>query len=56
MLDYVWDDFKNKNVNIKKNSAKIKVYLVFIEIFNFFRGRFELAHALFHSCLPFPDF
>jgi len=39
----------------KQNSAKIKVYFGSIGIFNFFGGRFELTHALFHSCLPFPE-
>jgi hypothetical protein len=29
---------------------------MFIIIFNFFGGRFELTHVLSHSCPPFLDF
>ncbi len=56
MLDYVWQEIKNNMQTLKKQSAKIKVYLVFIGIFNFLGGKLKLTHALFHSCLPFLDF
>jgi hypothetical protein len=51
----MYDKILKTKCKHKKNSTKIKVYLFFIGIFNFLGRRLELTHALFHSCLPFPE-
>jgi hypothetical protein len=42
-------------VNTKK-CGNIKIYLVFIGVFNFLWGILELTHAFSHYSLPFLDF
>jgi hypothetical protein len=37
-----------------KKFKNLKIYLVFIRIFNFQMGSIEFTHAFSHSCLPFP--
>jgi len=41
---------------VKKKCEQKKNYLVFIGVFNFLGGTFEITHAFSNSCLPFLDF
>jgi hypothetical protein len=44
-----------KNVHIKE-SKKLKIYLIFIKVVKFWRGKSKFTHVFSHFCLPFPDF
>jgi hypothetical protein len=46
---YNKDFFKWKYLFFNKN----KIYIVFIGVFCFFRGRWKLTHVVFHFFLPF---
>jgi hypothetical protein len=38
-----------------KKSKKLKIYLIFIKVFNFLGGKPKFTHVFSHFCLPLPN-